>query len=108
MHIRSDQRCFNHAQREAAARCPECGRFFCRECVAEHDDRVICAACLKSLATSPEKRSPVLSWVMLAAQCIAALVLAWFFFFLIGDWLLHQPASFHEATLWQALWIDRT
>ena len=30
------QRCSNHPGREAAVRCPECGRFFCRECVTEH------------------------------------------------------------------------
>ena len=43
------QRCFNHAVREAVARCPECGQCFCRECITEHDDRVVCAACLKKL-----------------------------------------------------------
>ena len=42
----SQQRCFNHTSREAVARCPECGRFFCRECITEHDDRVLCAVCL--------------------------------------------------------------
>ena len=26
------QRCFNHVLREAVARCPECLRYFCREC----------------------------------------------------------------------------
>src|SRR2546429_9979935 len=44
------QRCFNHALREAAARCPECGHFYCRECITEHEDRVICANCLAKLA----------------------------------------------------------
>ena len=41
------QRCFNHATREAVARCPECHHFFCRECITEHDDRVLCTGCLK-------------------------------------------------------------
>lgn len=108
MRIRSDQRCFNHAQREAAARCPECGRFFCRECVAEHDDRVICAACLKQLSAPPRQRSPFWPGALLAGQCVLALLLAWFFFFFIGDWLLRLPASFHEATLWQVLWVDQS
>ena len=47
------QRCFNHAAREAVARCPACGHYFCRECITEHDDRVICAACLRKLARVP-------------------------------------------------------
>ena len=40
------QRCFNHMLREAVACCPECRRYFCRECVTEHEDKVLCAACL--------------------------------------------------------------
>jgi uncharacterized paraquat-inducible protein A len=48
-------RCHNHPQREAAARCPECGRFFCRECVTEHEGRVICSACLRALTEPAEK-----------------------------------------------------
>ena len=43
------QRCRNHAEREAVARCPGCGHHFCRECVTEHDDRILCAACLRKL-----------------------------------------------------------
>ena len=44
------QRCFHHSHREAVARCPECRQFYCRECVTEHDYRVICATCLKKIA----------------------------------------------------------
>ena len=51
------QRCFNHALREAAARCPGCGNFFCRECVTEHDDRVLCAACLETGKTKGKIKS---------------------------------------------------
>ena len=50
------QRCFNHAGREAVARCPECGQFFCRECITEHEDRVLCSACLKKLTRRPLAR----------------------------------------------------
>ncbi len=46
----SGKRCFNHAGREAAARCPGCRRFYCRECVTEHDGRVLCAECLRRRA----------------------------------------------------------
>ena len=44
--------------REAVARCPECTQFFCRECITEHDDRVLCSACLKKLARVPLTRRP--------------------------------------------------
>ena len=40
------QSCFNHPDREASARCPACGNFFCHECVVEHGSRIICASCL--------------------------------------------------------------
>ncbi len=52
------QRCQFHALREAVARCPECQRYFCRECVTEHDERLLCASCLRKLLerSSPDKR----------------------------------------------------
>lgn len=101
------QRCFNHATREAVARCPECGRFFCRECVTEHEDRVVCSACLKKLARLPFVKRPAFKNTLRLAQCAVAVVAAWFFFFLIGEGLLKIPASFHEGTFWQVDWMDQ-
>jgi len=100
------QRCFNHAQREAVARCPECTRFYCRECVTEHDDRVVCSACLKKLVRPPLTRRPAFVRIFRAAQCVAGIAIAWFFFFFIGESLLRIPASFHEGTLWRVHWMD--
>jgi hypothetical protein len=101
------QRCLNHAQREAAARCLDCGRFFCRECVTEHDDRLICAACLRKLARTPLLKRRGIAGVLRIAQCLVGLVLAWFFFYVVGECLLALPTSFHEGTLWQATMFDR-
>ena len=101
------QRCFNHAAREAVARCPECGYCFCRECITEHDDRVVCAACLKKLARQQHHRRGMFARLMRLAQCALGALIAWLFFFLIGDVLLKTPASFHEGTLWQVPWIDQ-
>lgn len=101
------QRCFNHAAREAVARCPECSQFFCRECVTEHDDRVLCAACLKRLTHRPLAQRFALAKVFRLAQFVFGILLAWFFFFLIGQSLLQLPDSFHEGTLWQVHWIDQ-
>jgi hypothetical protein len=101
------QRCFNHASREAAARCPECRRFFCRECITEHEDRVLCATCLKKSASAPLTKSPAFLGIKRLIQCAAGIFLAWFFFFLIGESLSRVPASFHDATIWQMPWIDK-
>ena len=103
----ANQRCFNHAAREAAARCPECTRFFCRECITEHDDRVVCAACLKKLAGAPSAKRRAVAGVIRFVQCSLGVLLAWFFFFLIGETLAELPDSFHENALWQIPWVDR-
>jgi uncharacterized paraquat-inducible protein A len=99
------QRCFNHAQREAVARCPECGRFFCRECVTEHEDRVVCASCLTKLAVGAGNDRKRLVVVFRVLECGASLALLWLMFYLLGQGLLALPSSFHEGTLWQTgLW----
>jgi hypothetical protein len=98
----SSRRCFHHGQREAVARCPECARFFCRECITEHQDRVLCAACLSALLQkkAPERRSSSY-WIRAAVAFGLSLALAWFFFFALGYALLSLPHQFHEATLWK-------
>ena len=101
------QRCFNHAQREAAARCPECGRFFCRECITEHDDRVICSLCLRKLARVPLLKRRGFAGAIQLSQCLLGLLLAWFFLYLIGEALVAVPTAFHEGTLWKASWLDQ-
>ena len=98
------QRCFNHAQREAVARCPECGRFFCRECVTEHEERVICASCLRRQARPPLTQRRWFVGVARAGQLVVAIFVAWLFFRLVGEALLLLPSSFHEGTLWKATW----
>jgi hypothetical protein len=40
------------------------------------------------------------------SQCLLGLVLAWFFFYLVGESLVSLPSSFHEGTLWQVHWWD--
>jgi len=98
------QRCRNHAEREAVALCPSCNQFYCRECVTEHDDRVICADCLRKLSRVPLRQRPGFVRVVRVGQSLLGLVLVWFFFYLIGEGLLALPTSFHEGTLWQVKW----
>ncbi|HUL31997.1 MAG TPA: rhomboid family protein [Thermodesulfobacteriota bacterium] len=94
------ERCFNHASREAVARCPECGRFFCRECISEHDDRVICSFCLKRLGTKP-KRGYRLARLVPLIPILLGVLLLWSSFYLLGKALLTIPSSFHEMTIGQ-------
>ena len=98
--------CLNHTGREAVARCPECRRYYCRECVTEHDDRLVCAACLRKIAARrTEKRIWLAPLVRLAAAG-AGLVLAWVCFYWIGQVLLLTPSEFHEGTVWKKSFLD--
>ncbi len=97
----SEQRCFNHAAREAVARCPECHRYYCRECVVEHEDRVLCAACLKQWAQPRSRKRPLLDSTLQLLQCLAGLLIAALFFWILGRGLLLVPTAFHEGTVWE-------
>jgi hypothetical protein len=81
-------------------RCPGCAKYYCRECVTEHDDRLICAACLRKLTGS---RAPkrAFSAVMGAMWGFAGLLLVWLFFYYAGQVLILMPAAMHEGTVWQ-------
>jgi hypothetical protein len=68
------QHCWNHDAREAVCRCPSCGRPYCRECVSEHEARLLCAACLSALVRAGQPRRGRLSP---AALAIAGVLLAW-------------------------------
>ena len=93
------QRCHLHPAREAAARCPECGRFFCRECITEYDHRVICASCLADTTTikdAPKRKRSRLNPV----GTLLSLLFVWVCFYLMGQLLLNIPSRFHEGAIW--------
>lgn len=92
------RRCFNHHDREAAAICLECSRTFCRECVTEHDDRVICASCLRSIGEQQQSTRRPLRLAALLLQSIAGFLIVWFFFFALGQLLLQMPSEFHDGS----------
>jgi hypothetical protein len=96
----SRQRCFNHTLREAVARCTECTQFFCRECITEHDDRVVCAACLKKLTVAQTRVRFRTGWIFPTLACATGLALLWFTFYFFGATLLSIPSSFHEGNVW--------
>ena len=97
----SQQRCLNHLSREAVARCPTCQQFFCRECITEHDDRVICAGCLRSVSEAAKARR--VNWQPLRtfATAAGAFLTVWLCFYFAGQILLKIPSTFHEGNLWK-------
>lgn len=98
------QRCFNHRLREAVARCPKCGRYFCRECITEHEDQVLCTPCLNKLLNTSWAGPLHFSGFIRAVQFLAGGWVLWVFFYYLGQVLLSLPTSFHEGTLWHSRW----
>jgi hypothetical protein len=84
------QRCLNHLDREAVARCPSCRRFFCRECVTEHEGRILCAGCLRTTARRP------------VVEVAGGLLVAWIAFYSLGRVLAAMPDRFHQGTIWRS------
>jgi len=96
------RRCVRHDAREAAARCPGCSRDFCRECVIDHAGRLLCAGCVAKL-TATKVGASGSRWPAVRRVCTlgAAVVTAWFAFFLVGKLLLAIPSAVHEGTIWK-------
>lgn len=91
------QRCLNHPSREAAARCPQCRRPYCRECVTEHDGRFLCASCLRKSTGPREARGPRLRWLTVPLHLLVGLAVAWTVFEFLGLVLLRTPSQWHEG-----------
>jgi len=100
----SQQHCLNHPAREAAAQCPQCRHFFCRECITEHDDRIFCAVCLRLMARKADGRRHPLRAFGRPALGLGGLLTAALFFYWIAQALLLIPASYHDGTLWKSFW----
>jgi len=99
----SQKRCKNHPSREAVARCPECTGFFCRECITEHDDKVLCSACLKNILSA---RIPVTSKLKVPyffLQFVTGFMVIWSIYYFFGHLLLSIPSTFHEGTFWEGI-----
>jgi hypothetical protein len=93
------QRCWNHEEREAVCRCPLCLRCFCRECVTEHETRLLCAACLQSIAHERQERRGKLRRLIPVSMALAGVVLVWFVFYGVGESLIESAAHL-EQTAW--------
>lgn len=99
------RRCVRHAEREAVAQCPGCGGSFCRECVSEHDGRLLCANCLAKLPRASVETGKTRRWVAGWRQGLAtgaAVLLAWLFFYGVGRLLPKLPEALHDGQTWLA------
>ena len=94
----AQSKCFQHPVREAVARCPDCSKFFCHECVTEHDGRMICRTCLDDLLEEEvqEKSGVMQAITQVAMACIGFLITA-SLFYLLGRFLLNIPSQFHSG-----------
>jgi hypothetical protein len=100
----TQQRCRNHMQREAVARCPGCGGFFCRECITEHEDKVLCAACLRQLVEPYGKPSDRFRGLIRLGHFLLGILILYVLFYYLAQILVALPSDFHEGTLWQTGW----
>ena len=89
-------RCLHHPAREAAARCPACGRFFCRECVSEHGERMLCAACIERATVRQAAGRKGSGALRSAARAVCGLAFAWLCFWILGLILTSLPDAFHQ------------
>lgn len=90
------QRCWAHAQREAVSRCPECRRFYCRECVTEHDGRLLCVGCL-STRTAVKATATGTRWAVWAAAAVLGLAVAFVVFYTTGYVLQQLPPAWSRG-----------
>src|SRR5687767_15848958 len=95
------QRCLNHPAREAVARCMVCTRYYCRECVVESDDRLVCATCLAASRKTKSQTGQRSVTFQLPIVAAAGFILVWAVFYVIGLALLMIPSG-SGAAVWGA------
>jgi len=88
----------------ASARCPQCRRFFCKECITEHSGKVLCTTCLSQTAPAISDKHSRRAVLIHAIQFLTGLWLIWVFFYYVARILLLIPTAFHEGSLWQSGW----
>ncbi|MDR3555508.1 MAG: hypothetical protein P4L55_12200 [Syntrophobacteraceae bacterium] len=93
------RRCLNHVNREAVAVCTRCSHSFCRECVAEYDQRVVCARCLAALEKAPREKRARWMGLLQTAWCGLSFIFLWAVFYYLGKILLAAPSAFHKSLL---------
>lgn len=97
------QTCLNHPLREAVAQCPDCRRPFCRECITEHDYRMICAHCLAEMRQKrlKEKTREIRLPLLPLLHASVALLVLWAVYYQIGEVLVNIPVELHDGNVWE-------
>ncbi len=96
----NQSRCKNHALRGAVAKCMSCLGFFCRECVVEHDGRMLCKHCLdqhRDAGQSVQNR-PLLRMLCNSALLCVSVLFCYLYFYLIGRSLMSIAQTFYDST----------
>jgi len=95
------QHCWNHAQRGAVCHCPACHRPFCRECVSEHDSKLLCAICIKaSVSAADGARARRMAPLWMATMAVASTLLAWAIFFSLGQ-IIMESVTLADRSAWR-------
>ena len=74
-------------------RCPECHRYYCRECVIEHQGRMICGECVARTGVANSTPMALAPSALLVAA-VGGLLLAWLVFYYLGAMLARIPSDF--------------
>ena len=82
----------------------QCRHYFCRECVTEHDDRLLCAVCLRKASQKTGARRHPFRALARAVFALGGLLTATLFFYFVAQALLLIPAAWHDGTLWKSFW----
>ena len=98
--------CVLHPDRGAVARCPVCRRFYCHECITEHEGQVLCRRCLTrqgedSGSVRPgfgERYGSVVRLLVKPLLMVAGFIILWFIFVSVGSMLMSFPDSFFLST----------
>ncbi|MEI7730442.1 MAG: hypothetical protein WCO56_12775 [Verrucomicrobiota bacterium] len=69
--------------------------------MTEHDDRLICAACLAKTGQVASTRQRGFPLLWRGLQFAVGVALICFFFHLAAVLLMKIPSAFHEGTLWK-------
>lgn len=96
------KKCVRHGEREAVARCPSCAGDFCRECIVEHDGRILCASCLARevvrVESAPGEGRRKIWEALVTAACALLLVVM---FYALGQFVKALPPELHEGAVWR-------
>lgn len=93
------KRCFNHSVREAVAKCLDCGNFFCRECITEHNTKLVCCNCLGKTTQEAKAGNTLLSTLTMVGLSVLGLIVLWMFFLFIATRLLNVESDSFEQSL---------